>query len=158
MFLGCILTLLFYKYLQLCRYLCPGHELDPVSGESVVIWVKARSKERERERFSQVSSGDCWCFRNPLHDLCSFSGNPQEGDTGRWLVYDAVPWLNTSKRVFRNSAKLKSLTILQGGMWYDTIPDAEYCTILINLAVTWLFCVFNKSQKIRQIEKKLSLR
>ena len=28
------------------------------------------------------------------------------------------------------------------------------CTISINLAVTWLFCIFNKSQKIGQIEKK----
>ena len=31
-----------------------------------------------------------------------------------------------------------------------------YWTILINLAVTWLFCVFDKSQKFRQIEKKLN--
>ena len=29
-------------------------------------------------------------------------------------------------RVFSDPAKLKSLTILQGGMWYNTIPDAEY--------------------------------
>ena len=32
MFLGCTLTLLFYKCLQLCRYLHPGYKLDPVSG------------------------------------------------------------------------------------------------------------------------------
>ena len=31
MFLGCILTLLFYKCLQLRRYLWPGHKLGPVS-------------------------------------------------------------------------------------------------------------------------------
>ena len=37
MFLGCTLTLIFYKCLQLCRYLCPGHKLDPVSGVSP--WV-----------------------------------------------------------------------------------------------------------------------
>jgi len=29
-------------------------------------------------------------------------------------------------RVFSDPAKLKSLTILPGGMQYDTIPDAEY--------------------------------
>ena len=82
-------------------------------------------REGKREILA-VSSGDRWCFGNPLHDPRSFSGNPQEGDTGRWLVYNAVLWLNTSKRVFRNPAKLKSLTILQGGMRYDAIPDAEY--------------------------------
>ena len=32
MFSGGTFALLFYKCLQLCRYLCPGHKLDPVSG------------------------------------------------------------------------------------------------------------------------------
>ena len=32
----------------------------------------------------------------------------------------------TVATLFRNPAKLKSLTILQGGMRYDTIPDAEH--------------------------------
>ena len=31
-------ALLFYKCLQLCRYLCPGHKLDPVSGVSYIWW------------------------------------------------------------------------------------------------------------------------
>ena len=32
MFSGGTFALLFYRCLQLCRYLCPGHKLDPVSG------------------------------------------------------------------------------------------------------------------------------
>ena len=38
-------------------------------------------RERNRE-IQPVFSGDHWCFRNLLHDLCSFSGNPWESDTG----------------------------------------------------------------------------
>ena len=33
MFSGGTVAILFYECLQLCRYLCPGHTLDPVSGE-----------------------------------------------------------------------------------------------------------------------------
>ena len=37
MFSGGTFALLFYKCLQLCRYLCPGHKLDPVSGECFAL-------------------------------------------------------------------------------------------------------------------------
>ena len=48
---------------------------------------------RERNRKIQpVSSGDCWCFGNPLHNLCSFSGNPWESDTGgNTLIWNWTP-------------------------------------------------------------------
>ena len=79
-------------------------------------------------------------------------------------MYNAVPWLNTSKRVFRNPAKLKSLTILQGGMRYDTIPDAEYTVTgigdpilslcvyfpLLSICITWLPSVLVSSSHMWQ--------
>ena len=46
MFSGDTFALLFYKCLQLCGYLCPGHKLDPVSG----VCILCSCKEQERWR------------------------------------------------------------------------------------------------------------
>ena len=42
MFSRCTFALLFYKCLQLCRYLCSGHNLDPVSSVicCLVCWMQ----------------------------------------------------------------------------------------------------------------------
>ena len=54
MFSGGTFALLFYKCLQLCRYFCPGHKLDPVSGETCA-WAWLQKSPRNLTRTVQVS-------------------------------------------------------------------------------------------------------
>ena len=90
MFSGGTFALLFYKCLQLCRYLCPGHKLAPVSGVFSCLMTMKAGHIIHLKGSSQVFVKSADIHRHQdlskfLVDLLAMSPDIRKNLAGEWV-------------------------------------------------------------------------